>query len=1108
MTTSFTTPYKNLALSASAGSGKTTRLCRRYLALLQAEEFGITPDRISALTFTRKAAGEIFDRIVLELCDGSEGRLDGPVLQDSGISSSDSARLLRQFLSNLNRSMIGTLDSFVVKIAQTFPLELGIPFDFKIIESNSPETLALQGEILTNLLAESKAGESILLKAFRDATYGTEEKNFERFLRDAVVPLHLMYRFCPDRHKWGNPSLIWDDMSLFESKRHTEDKLQEFKNIVLSWIEAERNKHSKNRTLLKALDIIRTITEVLAVYNLSSLWDKVFINAIFGKLLAAHSDLRQGFACISYYSSELSFSDAAAKAMAALLDHLIVVELARSLKKTQGLYELLRIYDKMYERVTSEAACFSFTDLQYKLSDKSTALAGTAPLVLSRQRGANRLFIDYRLDSSLDHWLLDEFQDTSDLQWTILRNLIDELLQDSQPDRPRSLFYVGDVKQSIYRWRGGNPKLFSEILDYYSDAIGSETMTQTYRCSKPIVKVVNRVFSNLGAISLPKSDEGLPEQTLEDWEHVWEEHHAAPQNDLGCAVLLEAGKSGSPAFDRYHLIARLLKEIKPVSRGISVGILMRTNDACEELIHVLRQACPGINFVHEGKFGVSKNELAQVLLALIHYAAHPGDLFAWKHLEMSPLGEFLHQQKSKSGSLPLNLLLEIESQGFGGFISSWAEKLDSMVKLNIYGKQCLERLLKIAAEFDLGGSKSCDQFLDFANHYEVQEETAKDAVRILTVHQAKGLGFDMVILPQLQHQTRMNMLKADARDRSMLFAGKLYEIDWLLHTPKNEIARDISGLGERLSKLDADHCFDQLCLLYVAMTRAKRALYMIVSPQSESDSVLRPSDLLRRQLVVSEANAAEETDGDKLLYAAEGSDPEWYKHFQLCRPGEPGFTERTSAAKDAVDFSKRNSIRQKMPKAEPSAQESFKRSAGALFDPETWDVLAFGTVIHELFEQVVWLEEPVDADVLLASWRPSKLYDPKVVSDALAQFKRCLQVPEVRETFKRPAGRVELWREKSFEVVLDGYWVSGIFDRVVIRYDADGNPVQAVVLDYKSNRNLTTEADMQSKATQYQTQMSFYQKALSSILALPTAKIETKILFTVPARVFRVNQPD
>ena len=98
---------------------------------------------------------------------------------------------------------------------------------------------------------------------------------------------------------------------------------------------------------------------------------------------------------------------------------------------------------------------------------KSASLDGAR--VLSREAADDRrLFIDFRLDAEIDHWLLDEFQDTSFGQWSVLRNLIDEAVQD--PTGARSFFYVGDVKQSVFAWRGGDPRLFREIFNHYNAA--------------------------------------------------------------------------------------------------------------------------------------------------------------------------------------------------------------------------------------------------------------------------------------------------------------------------------------------------------------------------------------------------------------------------------------------------------------------------------------------------------------------------------------------------------------------------------------------------------------------------------------------------------------
>ena len=142
-------------------------------------------------------------------------------------------------------------------------------------------------------------------------------------------------------------------------------------------------------------------------------------------------------------------------------------ELRAMLKRTQGICQILHQYEEFYDDMVRRRGKLTFTDAQYLLTAANEYSSGS---LLSRMPGQeSRLYIDYRLDCKLDHWLLDEFQDTSDLQWEVLRNLADEILQDSSGQR--SFFYVGDVKQAIYGWRGGNARLFGKILQQYEGQI-------------------------------------------------------------------------------------------------------------------------------------------------------------------------------------------------------------------------------------------------------------------------------------------------------------------------------------------------------------------------------------------------------------------------------------------------------------------------------------------------------------------------------------------------------------------------------------------------------------------------------------------------------------
>lgn len=1097
----------HLAILASAGSGKTTRLTHRYIQLLADKDLEVTPGRICALTFTRKAAGEIFDRIVECLCKGAADSKEAAALAGKifrpDLDPQEFARLLGLFLDNLHRAVIGTMDSFVFGVARAFPIELGIPMEFAAADSDKAQAKAMRQDILAGILSARGAGGSgarEFLEAFKKATFGAEEKGLEDILSKMISTFHLSYRFCPDKSKWGNAQLVWTGKNKINFKIYSQAKLLDQPEHVKQWIEAEGQKEKGiDKRLQKSLP---AIADALAAYNPTTPWnDKLFGCAAFEQLLGERDALRLGDATIIYNRKPVGIPPAPARALAVLVDNLVAVEIARALEKTAGLHNLLGIYDRAYEKVSRESGRFSFTDIQYLLALGDISRNVSA---ISRKQQEGRLFIDYRMDSRLDHWLLDEFQDTSDLQWAIFSNLVSELVQGDPEGRERSFFYVGDVKQSIYRWRGGNPGLFLDIQKQYnqvSQVIRTETMSKTYRCSQPVVEAVNKVFADL--------PDNLPAETIAAWKTVWSEHKTLNEKAKGYVAFLQhppasENNEEQEAEARYRLVADLLNEIQPIKRGIGVGILTRTNEACSDLVNVLRRECPEIGFVHEGKAGIVENQLAQGLLALIRLAAHPGDEFAWQYVRMSPLAEALKKENINRNNIALRLLTEIESHGFRSFITEWSGRLEAVCALNEYGRQCLARLEKSAAAFDITGSRRCNRFLEFIEDYEVHEEAARGSVRIMTIHQAKGLGFDMVILPQLQHRTRMNMVKADWTDKDMLYGGKLFDPGWVLKSPRISIAESDPVLSARLQAIDGQHCFDWLCLLYVAMTRARNALYMITSPVKKSET-FRPASLLKLQLTgktepEAEYNIKIHKNSCARLYSPGTGDEKWYESFpKTSAPEEADSPDAPGPA----DFAKRDSRRKVLQRSEPSKQESFDRKASDFFTPVTRDVLDFGSAIHELFEKIEWLDAEADAEAIISSWRPSRPWDQKVYEDVLKQFRKCLKSEEVRQALARPEGKVELWREKSFEIIMDGQWVSGIFDRVVITRDESGKQAAAVILDFKSNRDLDTEASIRNKAKHYQPQMEIYRRALSGILGLAEDRIATELLFTVPASVFR-----
>ena len=310
----------HLAILASAGSGKTTRLTHRYIQLLADKDLEVTPGRICALTFTRKAAGEIFDRIVECLCKAASSRAGAAELAGQlsmpGLDEREFGRLLRLFLDHINRAVIGTMDSFVFGVSRAFPIELGIPLEFAVTDSDKAEGKAMRQEILADILAARGAGGSgakEFLEAFKKATFGAEEKGLEDLLNKMMSNFHLSYRFCPDKTKWGNEKLIWTGKNKVNFRIYSGAELLKQAEITRQWIDEQQKVNVIDTRLLKGL---RDITDALVVYGLKAPWSGKFKGVVFDQLMAKLNAVGQGDVSILFNRKNVTISHATARALA------------------------------------------------------------------------------------------------------------------------------------------------------------------------------------------------------------------------------------------------------------------------------------------------------------------------------------------------------------------------------------------------------------------------------------------------------------------------------------------------------------------------------------------------------------------------------------------------------------------------------------------------------------------------------------------------------------------------------------------------------------------------------------------------------------------------
>ena len=394
--------FPNIVIRASAGTGKTFQLSNRFLGLAAAGE---PPDHILATTFARKAAGEILDRVLTRLAeavaDPAKQAALAQHLAAPTLTQPACAELLQALIRRVHRLRIGTLDSFFAQLAGSFGLELGLPSGWRICDElidRSLRTQAIQ-EVLRNQET------TYVVDLMHLLSKGEIHRSITDQIFAVVQGMHALFQET-DRDAWHSlkhrPVLSESDLAAAV--------------VALECCPAV----GTNGHMVKAHggDVVRAQ---------ESDWKGFLGKGLAPKIMAkAETYQRQKLEppLIDVYMP--------------LIDHAVGVLVNQTIHQTEASWNLLDQFDQVYQRLKTERRAMRFDDVTRCLS-----------------RGLNRLHpedVAFRLDAGIAHLLLDEFQDTSLMQWSVLERFAHEATRDV---RGRSFFCVGDVKQAIYGWRGG-----------------------------------------------------------------------------------------------------------------------------------------------------------------------------------------------------------------------------------------------------------------------------------------------------------------------------------------------------------------------------------------------------------------------------------------------------------------------------------------------------------------------------------------------------------------------------------------------------------------------------------------------------------------------------
>jgi ATP-dependent exoDNAse (exonuclease V) beta subunit len=1075
------TNLQHTSIRASAGTGKTYQLANRYVALLLLQAIGggkISPERIVAMTFTRKGAGEFAERILHRLAAAAGDTTERRKLQADltllvngdgsrgiaglapGVKLTVDAETLQSALAmvidQFDRLALGTIDSFMARSVQTLAFELGLG-GFEILEPAAAERQRqeLLGEVFRAVPPGDLAGFYQTLKLATLKSSSSLRTELGQF----VAAYHKLLQALPNVAGWAG-SAFWTG----EIPRSPTAQWQLQAAALASQVAGQNFGHANlSKSLANALNWIAERTPGTAGTAAGWLKDG-------DKLAELWRGWPEGEWTFDYCRKPRTVPASIMTLLRPILEAWVAAECAALSRKTAAIHQIVSRYEQLYDRLARRKGRLAFDDLPLLLDEKKGAPAPGPALEL----------LAFRWYQQFDHWLLDEFQDTSRVQWGVLQPWLDEAIQDGEGTK--SVFVVGDPKQSIYGWRDAEPRLFDELAASYPGTFTEQIMAESWRSRPAVLELVNRVCDPESNPAL--CDEGrFSPAALERWQY--QPHFPAEKlkSEPGYAAVLlapkveaeedetevpgaeTAGELADKLAAQARVIQSVLREVRPLERGLSCAILVRKNDSAEAVAQWLR--AHGVTQVMvEGEATLARQSpLVAALVDALRWLAVPANSLAAGHISATPLWHVLQQPLKNAeaagapaGSVWRHWRQRIADIGAPQVTHEWCVALASLHG-EPYAQYCLRHVSQSAQQ--AGPAVALPDWLALLEQLAVRETAAAGSIHVMTIHKAKGLGFDVVFLPDLDSG-------GGGRDDILIRRDEEGCATGCLSYPPKWLQAWQPSLEDLCAAQKAGQDLEALCVLYVALTRAKEATFVILNKEKP-----RMASPARDWILSAVARPDDPT----------GSQPAEIPWVEGELAWEHGSRDFGAARKDAPKGTAASPPASHLPEPVPRRKRRKPSDAGHdLFARQSTEASsgggqAFGTAVHEVFEQIEW-------------WTPGQSLEGD--KDAVALVRQCLGVPAIRSLFTPENGQDEALRELPVEFMDQDTWWSGIIDRLVLRRDADGSLRKVVLIDFKTDQ-VGTVAILRDR---YKEQLEIYRRAVSTALKLCKEQAEVVLLGT------------
>jgi ATP-dependent exoDNAse (exonuclease V) beta subunit len=819
-----------LIYNASAGSGKTFTLVKHYLKILFKTGNALPFRHILALTFTNKAVGEMKERILKHLSEfskpeilNSNDSMFTSLCQELGweplLLQAKSKDLLEELVHNYAAFEISTIDKFNHRIIRTFAHDLRLPVNFEVeIDQNS-------------MLVE--AVDSLITKA------GTDEKLTEVIINFALEKADEDKSFDVSRDLYDIAKLITNENDKPYIDTISEKTLDQFKQLKLELITQQKD---TEKNLDKVCDSFFNLLqqEHIEAENFKG----GYLPKYFYKLKRKDISVNFDAAWQSNLESEPLYAKSLNNSTKEVLDR-IQPELAILFQTSKDLIFRIKFLTALYKNITpiSVLKAISAELTQLKQDQNKLLISEFNTLINDEIKNQPTPYIYERLGEKFRHYCLDEFQDTSVLQWQNMIPLIDNGISQEKEGSSGSLLLVGDAKQAIYRWRGGKPEQF---IDLYSGAQNpfqtnctSLNLDTNYRSCQTIVSfnnsffeyISNNVFSNPDYGKLYKESKqhfnnnntGLVEIQLAEGDNQEERSLAYIESTL--KIVQNCLTNKQPLSSICVLVRKNKEAIVISNRLISEGIPVVSSESL--LLKNSSEVQFIINFLKY--FTNSSNEEAKILV--VEYLASRQEILDI-HLFNKSLMKLDEMSFFKAIS---NMGYSLDYSGlFALPIYELIENLINIFHLIPHSNAYLQCFLDEVLSFSNKKNASLSSFLEYfeviVGDVSISMPEGQEAIKIMTIHKSKGLEFDTVIYPFADSSVYRTM------NDKIWFPLNPKEYDGFEFAYLN-FNKDISNFGETGSSLYTYHNsqkeLDAVNVLYVALTRAVNQLYILTSANGD-----------------------------------------------------------------------------------------------------------------------------------------------------------------------------------------------------------------------------------------------------------------------------------